>query len=150
MRDIVYLLTGGIFMSAKKLFTQEEIYILSSNKYVYHVTEQRITYTLEFKQLFLDSLNHGKKPRQIFKDAGISPEILGTIRINDARRRIKEEAASPEGLKPPRGKSASERMEEAAKKDLAEKQTKKAISKLEERVFHLEQIIGFLKKTQLP
>ncbi len=85
-------------MSAKKLFTQEEIYILSSNKYVYHVTEQRITYTLEFKQLFLDSLNHGKKPRQIFKDAGISPEILGTIRINDARRRIKEEAASPEGL----------------------------------------------------
>ncbi len=90
-------------MSAKKLFTQEEIYILSSNKYVYHVTEQRITYTLEFKQLFLDSLNHGKKPRQIFKDAGISPEILGTIRINDARRRIKEEAASPEGLKPPRG-----------------------------------------------
>ncbi len=121
-------------MSAKKLFTQEEIYILSSNKYVYHVTEQRITYTLEFKQLFLDSLNHGKKPRQIFKDAGISPEILGTIRINDARRRIKEEAASPERTQTTKREICIGTNGRSCKKDLAERQTKKAISKLEERV----------------
>ena len=39
---------------SKKLFTEEEIIILKQNKYVKKVTSKCITYTDEFKRIFID------------------------------------------------------------------------------------------------
>ena len=49
-------------------FTDEQVELLKKNKYVKHVSNKSITYTLEFKELFIDQ--HGKKRvYQIFEEA---------------------------------------------------------------------------------
>ncbi|HFE9693250.1 TPA: HTH domain-containing protein, partial [Clostridium perfringens] len=52
---------------SKKLFTSEEIKILSQNKYVKKVSSKGITYNDEFKRLFIVEIENGKLPRQIFE-----------------------------------------------------------------------------------
>ncbi|MGQ3480635.1 HTH domain-containing protein, partial [Paenibacillus sp. TY11] len=52
----------GIQMS-KKMFTAEGIEQLSANPYVKSVSSKGITYTKEFKQLFITSNQQGKLPR---------------------------------------------------------------------------------------
>ncbi len=51
-----------------KIFTEEEIAILSKNKYVKKVSNKGITYTDEFKRIFIVENNKGKFPRQIFEE----------------------------------------------------------------------------------
>ena len=45
---------------SKKIFTKEEIEILSKNKFVKKVSEKGITYTDEFKRLFISENVKGK------------------------------------------------------------------------------------------
>lgn len=45
---------------SKKLFTKEEIDILSKNKYVKNVSSKGITYSDEFKRLFIAENQSGK------------------------------------------------------------------------------------------
>ncbi len=66
---------------SKKLFTNEEIEILSKNIYVKNVTNKGITYTDEFKHLFIVENESGKLPRQIFENAGFDVNILGMKRV---------------------------------------------------------------------
>ena len=72
---------------SKKLFTDEEVNILSKNKYVKNVTNKGITYTDEFKKLFIIENESGKFPRQIFEDAGFDIDILGMKRIKSSGSR---------------------------------------------------------------
>lgn len=72
---------------SKKLFTNEEVNLLSKNKYVKNVTNKGITYTDEFKQLFILENENGKFPRQIFEDAGFDVNILGMKRIKSSGSR---------------------------------------------------------------
>ena len=72
---------------SKKLFTEEEIIILKQNKYVKKVTSKGITYTDEFKRIFIDENTNGKFPRQIFEENDFSIEILGMKRIESAGKR---------------------------------------------------------------
>jgi len=72
---------------SKKLFTDEEVNILSKNKYVKNVSSKGITYTDEFKQLFIAENESGKFPRQIFEDAGFDVDILGMKRIKSSGSR---------------------------------------------------------------
>ncbi|MFE4130369.1 IS3 family transposase, partial [Peribacillus sp. YIM B13482] len=48
---------------AKKLFTTKEIEILSTNPYVKSVSTKGITYTDEFKQIFITHSNNGTPAR---------------------------------------------------------------------------------------
>ena len=73
---------------------QEEIEILRSNPYVSDVDENRIIYTNEFKRLFIKEYQEGKKPTQIFREAGFNPKVLGSKRIERAAHRWKESYAS--------------------------------------------------------
>ncbi len=52
---------------SKKLFTEQEIIILKQNKYVKKVTSKGITYTDEFKRIFIDENGNGKIFRTTFK-----------------------------------------------------------------------------------
>lgn len=72
---------------SKKLFAEEEIDILSKNKYVKSVSGRGITYTDEFKSLFISEYNKGYLPTQIFIDAGFDIDILGNDRIWSASKR---------------------------------------------------------------
>lgn len=72
---------------SKKLFTSEEIKILSQNKYVKKVSSKGITYNDEFKRLFIVESKNGKLPRQIFEENGFDIEILGMHRVHSAIKR---------------------------------------------------------------
>ena len=58
------------------------------------------------------------------------------------------EAASPEGLQPPRGLSQADRIKAYAKKDLSAQRTSTSIKEMQQRIVHLEQQVEFLKKIQ--
>lgn len=72
---------------SKKIFTNEEIMKLKNNKYVNSVSEKGITYTDEFKTIFIADRSNGKLLRQIFEDCGFDIEVLGQERIKSASKR---------------------------------------------------------------
>ena len=67
---------------SKKLFSTEAIEALSKNKYVKNVSEKGITYTDEFKKLFIYENQKGKLPRDIFQECGFDINVIGLERIN--------------------------------------------------------------------
>lgn len=72
---------------SNKIFTEEEVKILSQNKYVKNVSTKAITYTDEFKRMFIVENEKGKFPRDIFTDHGFDIDILGIKRIESAGKR---------------------------------------------------------------
>ncbi|NOV75106.1 hypothetical protein DFH87_001673 [Clostridium saccharobutylicum] len=72
---------------SKKLFTNKEIELLSKNKYIKNVTNKAITYTDEFKILFIAERSKGKLPIYIFQDAGFDTDVIGNNRIWCASKR---------------------------------------------------------------
>jgi transposase len=72
---------------SNKIFTEEEIAILSKNKYVKKVSNKGITYTDEFKRSFISENNSGKLPREIFEEHDFNIEILGMNRVGAAGKR---------------------------------------------------------------
>jgi len=72
---------------SKKIFTAKEIKLLSSNNYVKSVSSKGITYTDEFKHIFIAEKEKGKFTREIFKEYGFDVEVLGTDRIQSASKR---------------------------------------------------------------
>ncbi|OLS34081.1 transposase, partial [Alkalihalophilus pseudofirmus] len=69
---------------SKKDFTKNEIKRLSSNKYVRSVSSKSITYTDEFKHIFIAEKEKGRFARDIFEVCGFDVEVLGTERIKSA------------------------------------------------------------------
>lgn len=76
---------------SKKLFTDKEIKVLTNNKYVKNITAKAITYTDEFKMLFISEYNQGKPPMCIFQDAGFDIDIIGKHRIWCASKRWRKD-----------------------------------------------------------
>lgn len=72
---------------SKKTFTQSEIKQLSANKYVKSVSEKGITYTDEFKHIFIAEKEKGKFLRNIFEECGFDVNVLGEERIKSASKR---------------------------------------------------------------
>lgn len=72
---------------SNKLFSNDEIKILSSNKYVKKVSEKGITYTDEFKRIFIVENQKGKLPREIFAECGFDINIIGLQRIKSSGSR---------------------------------------------------------------
>ena len=70
--------------------TEEEIKVLKQNPFVSDAGGSRILYTNEFKYRFMEEYLAGKKPTQIFRDAGFNPKMLGSKRIERATQRWKE------------------------------------------------------------
>ena len=65
----------------KKLFTERDIQILLNNPYIKTVSQKGITYTDEFKRIFIDENEKGKLPRNIFEECGFNIDIIGMKRI---------------------------------------------------------------------
>lgn len=74
----------------KSNFTPEEVQGLKENPNVLSVSDNRITYTRAFKVHFVDEYRRGKKPTQIFREAGFDTKVLGPKRIERAAANWKE------------------------------------------------------------
>lgn len=72
---------------SKKMFTEKERKILSTNPYVKSVSAKGITYSDEFKQLLINQYEKGKFPREIFEECGFDIEMIGMDRVRNAARR---------------------------------------------------------------
>jgi transposase len=85
----------------KKHFTEKEMKEILDNPYVLSVTSTLITYTDEFKRIFIAQDKDGKLPREIFRDNGFDVDLLGGSRMRKAayrwRKAYKEQGL--EGLK---------------------------------------------------
>lgn len=73
-------------MSIKTLY-ETEIDILSNNQYVKSVSTKGVTYTDEFKRIFIAENENGKLPRHIFEENGFDIEVIGIVRVQRATSR---------------------------------------------------------------
>ena len=110
---------------SKKTFSEQDIEILSKNKYVKNVSEKSITYTNEFKIHFIAEYNNQKLSRDIFEEVGFDINIIGLKRIKCASSRwrtaYKENGAL--GLDDTRRKNSGRpRQRELTKDELIAKQ----------------------------
>lgn len=71
------MIIQGVDIMGINYFTKEQIELLSSNKYVVNVSEKAITYSEEFKLIFLSEMNNGLTPKLIFEKYGFSYNVLG-------------------------------------------------------------------------
>jgi hypothetical protein len=72
---------------SKKVLTEEEINLLSNNPYVKSVSPKGITYTEEFKHIFIAENDKGKLPRQIFEECGFEIDVIGIDRVRSSGKR---------------------------------------------------------------
>lgn len=72
---------------SKKLFVDKEIQSLSKNQYVKKISIKGITYTDEFKRIFIRENTNGKFPREIFEEHGFDVNILGIKRVKSCGNR---------------------------------------------------------------
>lgn len=79
---------------ARGILTEEEIRKLEENPFVIAVSGNRVIYSNALKERFMEEYLAGKKPSQIFKDAGFDVKILGSKRIERASARWRESYAA--------------------------------------------------------
>ncbi|CAM4028613.1 putative transposase [Lederbergia lenta] len=72
---------------SKKQFTEKEIELLSNNRYVQSVSSKGVTYTDEFKRIFITENEKGKLPRRIFEENGFDIEVIGIVRVQRSTSR---------------------------------------------------------------
>lgn len=76
---------------SNKLFNEKELEILKSNINIKAVTIKGITYTDEFKRIFIEENLAGALPRHIFEKHGLDVEILWIRRIKAAASRWRKQ-----------------------------------------------------------
>ncbi|NFO98838.1 IS3 family transposase [Clostridium botulinum] len=72
---------------SKITFSKEPIEKLNRNPYVKRVSEKSITYSDEFKRMFIEKYLRGNKPKTIFIEAGFDVEVIGIKRYEQAAAR---------------------------------------------------------------
>ena len=131
----------------KPTYSEEQINILAQNPYTHSITPYKISFTLEFKEFFMAQVYlPGMTAPKILKAAGYDPKMFSRGTIDKLRMKILAEAASPDGLQPPRGLSQAEKIKAYAQKDLEHQRASTSIKELQSKVVHLEQQVEFLKK----
>lgn len=65
----------------KNAFTAEQLEELLRSPHVSYVSRSTISYTLKFKEMAWQRYCDGIDPAKIFRDAGLNPDILGSVRI---------------------------------------------------------------------
>lgn len=134
-------------MSRKFPFTEEQMRILEQNPYTHTVFPNRIVFTLEFKQFFIDQVNtHHKTTKSIMKEAGYDLSLFSDSNLDYIRKTVINEAKSDTGLKAPKGLTAEQRTAAFEAKNLAVQRTDISIKELQERIVYLEKQVEFLKK----
>ena len=123
---------------ARGMLSSAEMDILKKNPYVEDVIRQRILYTYEFKCFFMEQYLAGKRPVDIFRQAGFDVPMLGEKRIERATARWRAMYAA-NGMEALRGQ-----VKATAKKKAAARTKKKA--EADGREYGLQDVAGKLEE----
>ena len=123
---------------ARGMMSSAEMEILQKNPYVEDVNRQRILYTYEFKCFFMEQYLAGKRPVDIFRQAGFDVSMLGEKRIERATARWRAMYAA-NGMEALRGQVKAN-----AKKKAAARTKKKAGA--DGREYGLQDVAGKLEE----
>ena len=127
-----------------KRFTPEEIAILAANPFTYKVNALRITYTLEFKNLFLSRYEaRDNTIIEIFESFGYDEKILGHSRMYAFACRLANQAEA--------GKIFSEappsvKHEKPINVDYNTMPAQQSIAAMQREIAYLRQQLEFVKK----
>ena len=123
---------------ARGMLSSAEMDVLKKNPYVADVNRQRILYTYEFKCFFMEQYLAGKRPVDIFRQAGFDVSMLGEKRIERATARWRAMYAA-NGMEALRGQVKAN-----AKKKAAARTKKKA--EADGREYGLQDVAGKLEE----
>lgn len=127
-------------------FTEEERLSLLNNQYVSGVTNDSVQFTEEFKELaYNEFLKSGKPMREIFREHGIDPEILGSKRIWNFTAKLQGKAKKSQGF----GDARKYNKRRPACTPIEEKALTVRVRDLEHELAYMRQEVEFLKKTQM-
>ena len=126
-----------------KRFTAEELHILRANPYTYKATPAQIRFTAEFKEHFWSEYENGVLPKDILRDCGYDPDVLGSSRINGILLHIREVAGKGEGFRTeskPRSSCTATAGNKSASADEELQQIKKELKYIRKEVEFLKKI----------
>ena len=123
---------------ARGMLSSAEMDVLKKNPYVEDVNWLRILYTYEFKCFFMEQYLAGKRPVDIFRQAGFDVSMLGEKRIERATARWRAMYAA-NGMEALRGQVKAN-----AKKKAAARTKKKA--EADGREYGLQDVAGKLEE----
>ena len=129
----------------QKQFTEKEKNELRKLPYVQSVTSTLITYTDEFKRIFIAEDRDGKLPREIFRDHGFDVDLLGGSRIRKAAYRWRK-AYKEQGIE---GLNNGRNHPEPGKKGKKEASLKEQYARLEAQNQFLKAENELLKKLEM-
>ena len=133
-------------MSTKRKFTPEEIENLKANPYTLRVTEDRISYTLAFKEEFWKLSLQGYTGTAAFRKLGYNTEVIGFERIHNTTKRIRRDAQSIGGLHEGNSGGVYINRSRKSKTDSSESQAEEATKRMQKEIVCLQQQMAFLKK----
>lgn len=126
-----------------KKFPQEQMETLAANPFTYKINTYRISYTLEFKNLFLARYEAGESVREIFEALGYDTDILGDSRIYCFAYKLSKQAES--GLLLTEAPPAI-KQEKPANVDYNTMPAQQSVAAMQREITYLRQQIEFLKK----
>ena len=126
-----------------KKFTPEQMETLAANPFTLKIDNSHISYTLEFKNLFLARYEAGDSVREIFEALGYDTKILGDNRIYCFARNLmtKVEAGELLAETPPTTKQ-----EKPVKVDYNTMPAQQSVAAMQREIAYLRQQVEFLKK----
>lgn len=125
-----------------KRFTAEELEILRANPYTYKATPAQLRFTAEFKEHFWGEYENGTLPKDILRECGYDPEILGVSRINGIILHIRETAEKGEGFRTV-SKPRSPRKEA---EDTKPRSAEEELQQIKKELKYVRKEVEFLKK----
>ena len=128
-------------MASRSKFTPAQRSQLRASPYVVSATENTVTFTAEFKQIYFDARHSGFQPRDIFRRNGIDPDILGDSRIRGFEQSVRSQSAREAGFQDRR-----RNREHGGRNGSTEVSQEQQISHLQTEVAYLHQCFRFLKK----
>lgn len=126
----------------KNKLSEAQLRQLRANVNVEKATELYVVFTEQFKQLAYEEKQAGKTIREIFRENGIAPELLGAKRIENFNQMLNRRGRESEGFRDRR--KDNRRPTEAETEESLEAQVKR----LQHELAYTQQEVEFLKKLQ--
>lgn len=118
-------------------FTKEQIKQLEMNPYVKKVSNKAITYTEEFKEIFLTMYNQGMSPSAILRELHFDVIALGESRISNLSNRIRKQSLRVEGFE-------DSRKDNTGRPSNKEMSIEEIIKRKNDEIEYLKQKVEFL------